>query len=267
MHTRALGKLLVDANKLLTAGQRRTVIAMGFGPMLNFQIVDTPLRLGHWLLSNLDIDSMQLKLPNGLALNVDEEAVEAVFWLPRGPKVMTDRAKHQKSVILNSWRESYEKVDYTITPAEVATKLEKYPDEGECFIRNYALLVVSTVVRTMQNGYVYQHVIPNLEDTLEIGNLNWCQYVIYSLIATQPAWKAKKTQRFTGPLVFLTVLYVDRVRAGVCTVPRTLPTFGGWDSDLLKQREESELTSGGFGRGSILEPMQPKKKVTSLLGL
>nr|GMC78940.1 uncharacterized protein LOC109189836 [Ipomoea batatas] len=173
---------------------------------------------------------------------------------------MTDRAKHQKSVILNSWRESYEKVDYTITPAEVATKLEKYPDEGECFIRNYALLVVSTVVRTMQNGYVYQHVIPNLEDTLEIGNLNWCQYVIYSLIATQPAWKAKKTQRFTGPLVFLTVLYVDRVRAGVCTVPRTLPTFGGWDSDLLKQREESELTSGGFGRGSILEPMQPKKK-------
>nr|GMC78943.1 uncharacterized protein LOC109189836 [Ipomoea batatas] len=173
---------------------------------------------------------------------------------------MTDRAKHQKSVILNSWRESYEKVDYTITPAEVATKLEKYPDGGECFIRNYALLVVSTVVRTMQNGYVYQHVIPNLEDTLEIGNLNWCQYVIYSLIATQPAWKAKKTQRFTGPLVFLTVLYVDRVRAGVCTVPRTLPTFVGWDSDLLKQREESELTSGGFGRGSILEPTQPKKK-------
>nr|GLL21437.1 uncharacterized protein LOC109179738 isoform X2 [Ipomoea trifida] len=198
MHTRALGKLLVDANKLLTAGQRRTVIAMGFGPMLNFQIADTPLRLGHWLLSNLDIDSMHLKLPNGLALNVDEEAVEAVFGLPRGPKVMTDRAKHQKSVILNSWRESYEKVDYTITPAEVPTKLEKYPDGGECFIRNYALLVVSTVVRTMQNGYVYQHVIPNLEDTLEIGNLNWCQYVIYSLIATQPAWKAKKTPRPKG---------------------------------------------------------------------
>nr|GMC64727.1 uncharacterized protein LOC109189836 [Ipomoea batatas] len=260
MHTRALGKLLVDANKLLTTGQRRTVIDMGFGTMLNFQIADTPLRLGHWLLSNLDIDSMQLKLPNGLALNVDEEAAEAVFGLPRGPKVMTDRAKHQKSVILNSWRESYEKVDYTITPVEVDAKLEKYPDGGEYFIRNYALLVVSTVVRTMQNGYVYQHVIPNLKDTLEIGNLNWCQYVIYCLIATQPAWKAKKTQRFTGPLVFLTVLYVDRVRAGVCTVPRTLPAFVGWDVDLLKQREESELTSGGFGRGSILEPMQPKKK-------
>ncbi|XP_031106756.1 uncharacterized protein LOC116011343 [Ipomoea triloba] len=260
MHTRALGKLLVDANKQLTAGQRRTVIAMGFGPMLNFQIADTPLRLGNWLLSNLDIDSMQLKFPNGLTLKVDEEAVEAVFGLPRGPKVITDRAKHQKSIILNIWRESYEKTDYTITPVEVAIKLEKYLDGGECFIRNYALLVVSTIVRTMQNGYVYQHVIPNLEDTLEIANLNWCQYVIHSLVATQPAWKARKTQRFTGPLVFLTVLYVDRVQAGACTVPRTLPAFVGWDSELLKQREELEVTSGGFGRGTIVEPLQPKKK-------
>nr|GMC95766.1 uncharacterized protein LOC109155623 isoform X1 [Ipomoea batatas] len=197
MHTRALGKLLMDANKLLTAGQRRTVIAMGFGPMLNFHIADTPLHLGNWLLSNLDIDSMQLKLPNGLTLKVDEEAVEAVFGLPRGPKVITDRAKHQKSIILNSWRESYEKTDYTITPAEVAIKLEKYPDGGECFIRNYALLVV---------------------------------------------------------------LYVDRVRAGACTVPRTLPAFVGWDSELLKQREELEVTSGGFGRGAIVEPLRPKKK-------
>nr|GMD88197.1 uncharacterized protein LOC109179738 isoform X1 [Ipomoea batatas] len=233
---------------------------MGFGAMLNFQITDTPLRLGYWLLSNLDLQSMSLKMPNGQAIEVDEEAVEAVLGLPRGPKVITDRAKHEKSVILNSWRESFEKADYSITPSEVALKLQKYPDGGECFIRNYAILVVSTVVRVMQNGYVYQHVLPNLDDTLEITNLNWCRYVIHSLISTQPAWKARETQRFTGPLVFLTILYVDRVRAGVCTVPRTLPSFVGWESELLKQREQMEITSGGFGRGPILELMRPIKK-------
>jgi len=211
MHTRALGKLLVDANQLLTAGQQRTVIAMGFGAMLTFQITDTPLRLGYWLLSNLDLQSMSLKLPNGLAIEVDEEAVEVVLGLPRGTKVITDRAKHEKSVILNSWRESFEKVDYSITPTDVAQKLQKYPDGGECFIRNYAILVVSTVVRCMQNGYVYQHVLPNLDDTLEIANLNWCRYVIHSLISTLTAWKAGETQRFTGPLVFLTVFTRDAI--------------------------------------------------------
>ncbi|XP_031097560.1 uncharacterized protein LOC116001763 [Ipomoea triloba] len=233
---------------------------MGFGAMLTFQITDTPLRLGYWLLSNLDLQSMLLKLPNGLAIEVDEEAVEVVLGLPRGTKVITDRAKHEKSVILNSWRESFEKVDYSITPTDVAQKLQKYPDGGECFIRNYAILVVSTVVRCMQNGYVYQHVLPNLDDTLEIANLNWCRYVIHSLISTLTAWKAGETQRFTGPLVFLTVLYVDRVRVGVCTVPRTLPSFVGWDSELLKQREETEITTGRFGRGPIVELMRPEKK-------
>nr|GMC82751.1 uncharacterized protein LOC109189836 [Ipomoea batatas] len=68
---------------------------------------DTPLRLGNWLLSNLDIHSMTLKLSNGAAIDVDEEAV---LGLPREPKVITDRARHEKSVILNIWRASFEKV-------------------------------------------------------------------------------------------------------------------------------------------------------------
>nr|GLL41939.1 uncharacterized protein LOC109179738 isoform X2 [Ipomoea trifida] len=235
MHTRAMGKVLVDANQLLTVGQRRTVIAMGFGAMLNFQITDTPLRLGYWLLSNLDLQSMSLKMPNGQAIEVDEEAVEAVLGLPRGPKVITDRAKHEKSVILNSWRESFEKADYSITLSEVALKLQKYPDGGECFIRNYAILVVSTVVRVMQNGYVYQHVLPNLDDTLEITNLNWCRYVIHSLISTQPAWKAGETQRFTGPLVFLTDI---RIR-----VTDKARTVAAGIKELVQLLREAEMTT------------------------
>lgn len=66
---------------------------------------------------------MTLKLSNGVAIKMDEEVLEAVLGLPRGPKVITDRAKHEKSVILISWHESFEKVDYTITLAEVDLKL------------------------------------------------------------------------------------------------------------------------------------------------
>nr|GMC77854.1 uncharacterized protein LOC109179738 isoform X2 [Ipomoea batatas] len=197
--------------------------------VFNFQIADTPLRLRKWLLLNLDMYSMTLKMPNGVAIVVDDEDVEAVFVLPRGPKVIIDRAKHEKSVILNSWRESFEKVDYAITPAE--------------------------------NRYVHQHVIPNLEDTLEVANLNWCPYVIHSLIVTQAAWMSRKTQKFIGPLLFLTVLYVDRVRSGGCTPSRMLPSFVGCDSTMLKEREEWEITSGGFGRGEVLELVRPMKKV------
>nr|GMD33105.1 phospholipase-like protein [Ipomoea batatas]GME09504.1 phospholipase-like protein [Ipomoea batatas] len=74
-----------SANKLLTPAQRRMVIGMGFGAMLNFQIIGTPLRLGNWLLSNMDLHSMTLRLLNGVAIEVDEEVVEAVLIIVNAP--------------------------------------------------------------------------------------------------------------------------------------------------------------------------------------
>nr|GMD31270.1 uncharacterized protein LOC109174777 [Ipomoea batatas] len=55
------------------------------------------------------------------------------------------------------------------------------------------------------------------------------------------------------------VLYVDHVWASGCIVPRTMPSFVGWDSNMLKEREEWEITSGGFGWGEIFSPIRPKK--------
>nr|GMD86959.1 uncharacterized protein LOC109149216 [Ipomoea batatas] len=53
---------------------------------------------------------------------------------------------------------------------------------------------------------------------------------------------------------------LDHVQVGGCTVPRSLPCIVGWDTTLLKEREEWEITSGGFSCGAALEILHLKKK-------
>nr|GLL21536.1 uncharacterized protein LOC109177054 [Ipomoea trifida] len=88
MQTSAMGKVLVDANKLLTAPQRRAVIGMGH-----------PLLLGYWLLSNLDLHSMSLRLPNEVATPMDEDANDVANPMDEDA---VEAVLDEKSVILNS---------------------------------------------------------------------------------------------------------------------------------------------------------------------
>nr|GMC69403.1 hypothetical protein Iba_chr03aCG6250 [Ipomoea batatas] len=89
MQTSAMGKVLVDANKLLTAPQRRAVIGMGH-----------PLLLGYWLLSNLDLHSMSLRLPNEVATPMDEDANDVATPMDEDA---VEAVLDEKSAILNSF--------------------------------------------------------------------------------------------------------------------------------------------------------------------
>ncbi|XP_019191053.1 PREDICTED: uncharacterized protein LOC109185567 [Ipomoea nil] len=52
------------------------------------------------------------------------------------------------------------------------------------------------------------------------------------------------------------ISYVDRIVHGAHAVPRSIPALRGWLSPLLRQREFSEIWSGGFGLGVIEPPTQ-----------
>nr|GMD89708.1 uncharacterized protein LOC109191529 [Ipomoea batatas] len=101
----------------------------------------------------------------------------------------------------------------------------------------------------MVNGYVNQNYIGHLHDVDNIPNLNWCQLVINSLVASKISWQRSADKIFGGPIVFLTVFYADRVVLYRRTVPRSYPAFRSWTFKLLSMRQQAEIKSGGFGFG------------------
>ncbi|KAK1359722.1 hypothetical protein POM88_044196 [Heracleum sosnowskyi] len=59
---------------------------------------------------------------------------------------------------------------------------------------------------------------------------------------------------YTRPMIFLLILYVDRVCCqGKQLVPRRYPAFRGWTKEKIKERELLEAEEEAFGSGNILK--------------
>ncbi|XP_019179565.1 PREDICTED: uncharacterized protein LOC109174777 [Ipomoea nil] len=95
-----------------------------------------------------------------------------------------------------------------------------------------------------------------LEEVDKIRDLDWCGYLLKRLVKTHHDWAEDKMQRFTGPLLFLLLFYIDRVALGPRVIPRSVPALIGWTGKLLKERESAEIRAGGFGIGCVLEPLR-----------
>nr|GMC67043.1 uncharacterized protein LOC109155623 isoform X2 [Ipomoea batatas] len=84
-------KSLVRALTTFNARQRENVIEIGFGGVLDLQVIDTSRRLGHWLVSHFHPDDMSLHLPSGSKISIKRDVVAVVFGLPCGTVTITER--------------------------------------------------------------------------------------------------------------------------------------------------------------------------------
>ncbi|KAK9668736.1 hypothetical protein RND81_13G082400 [Saponaria officinalis] len=90
----------------------------------------------------------------------------------------------------------------------------------------------------------------------EIPQYNWCEFVLKSLRTYQKSWvNANKKGYVTGPLLFLMLVYVDRVVHETRYVDRDYFTLVGWTTSHLNAREKAEKSYGTFGIGSIEDIM------------
>nr|GMC71753.1 uncharacterized protein LOC109193148 isoform X1 [Ipomoea batatas] len=139
-------------------------------------------------------------------------------------------------------------------------------DGGLWFRMHFCMLVLSTFVACMRNGYANQMYFHHFDDVKRIQDLNWCKLLVDSLVETQAAWKSGSHKCFVGPAEFVAFLYVDRVLHFARPVSRVVPACRGWSLELLQQRELSEIRLGGFGHSVIELPLFDGRNVDSGAG-
>nr|GMD63636.1 uncharacterized protein LOC109154771 [Ipomoea batatas] len=213
---------------------------MGFDHLREQQISRVPKKLAWWLLNNFDARSCSLRVQDGKELHITEEDV---------------------SLTLEEWKKQLGRTDLSITPTKLCKAMVGCRDGGEWFKRHLAILIATMFVESNLSGYVNTNLIKNFEDVTKIGDLNWCEYIRRTLVSSKVAWTKKTAQKFIGPIIFLTIFYVDRVVLYNRPIPRQMPALKGWTTQLLNQREKNEISSGGFGYGYIDEPQQPLKAI------
>ncbi|KAH6786408.1 hypothetical protein C2S52_005960 [Perilla frutescens var. hirtella] len=75
------------------------------------------------------------------------------------------------------------------------------------------------------------------------------------LVEHKIMWEKNEKKNFSGPMLFLIAFYVDRVVLYSKTVVREFPTMKNWTHLLMKNRENAEIKSDGFGGGYPREPI------------
>ncbi|XP_031112529.1 uncharacterized protein LOC116016420 [Ipomoea triloba] len=242
---------LVDALEDLTSRQRKDIIALGFSSLLDLKFSKLPTRLGRWLLANFDPTNMCINLGEGEVLPITEEDVTLIMGFPRGRDVIYRRDRYAKSKLLAAWLSKFGKTHYDVKLSEVSDFIRNDLDCGEWFQRHFMMLMISTLISCMGNEYCNQAVFHHLDDVEAIPNLNWSRFLLEELVSTHAVWRAGSNPRFTGLIIFLILLYFDRVWATVRVLTRSIPTFRGLTWQMLSDRQSTEIRSGGFGTGVI----------------
>ncbi|CAH9086994.1 unnamed protein product [Cuscuta europaea] len=187
-----------------TEQQKNEVEKFGFGSLLSLNIPEMPSKLAYWVVRSFDPKNCKLTGCDDI-LQVKGEDVQLVLGFPRGSKSIVKKNMLAKCAVLHEWRALFPKNENQITPTEVCKAMLECTQGGIWFIRHFLLLLISVVIDSYQNGYVNHQILNNLETIEGIKELNWCEYVMSTLIENRKAWENKKFRIFIGLILILMV--------------------------------------------------------------
>ncbi|GER33538.1 E3 ubiquitin-protein ligase [Striga asiatica] len=251
--TRSSPAIFVKAISGLSDAQRHAVRDMGLEHLLDLTITATPLKMGLWLVNNFNHLDRKLRLYDGEKVHIKEEDVHAALGLPRGEIEIRNKKKRATSDLLDEWVSLFNvRIPSNITASKVLDKMRECEDGGDWFKRHFLVLMVTCLFESSSNGMANFRLVHMLDDLTKVCKMNWCSYMIRCLVDTKRSWDASgKQKKYTGPLLFMTLFYVDNVVLSMRSISRSFPLFVSWTNETLKAREQDEIEAGGFGRGFV----------------
>ncbi|KAK9698630.1 hypothetical protein RND81_08G119200 [Saponaria officinalis] len=215
----------------------KAIEEIGFGGVFWLRVNQIPMQLGYWLLSNYEPAKNCLILPGGKELHLRAADVHATLGFPMGS-------------------DQFQPTSGLVSTKTLVHHLVNQEDGGDLFKINWVVLVVSLLIQNTQKPNANFHVLKSLMSVDEIPQYNLCEFVLTSFRTCQKSWvNTNKKGYVTGPLLFLMLVYVDRIVHETRYVDRDYFTLVGWTTSHLNAREIAEKSYATFGIGSIEDIM------------
>ncbi|KAH6758737.1 hypothetical protein C2S51_018972 [Perilla frutescens var. frutescens] len=208
----------------LTIAQKQSVRELRFGSILSLQIKDVPPKLSYWVLSHFDPKRSEIILGIDRRVHVAEDDVRLMFGFPRGQRKIEKPSLIETSDVIKEWRSQFERPPNRIRAIDVCIKMLEDRKGGVWFKKHFL-------------------------DVDRASEFNWCAHVLKCLIEHTVAWKENTNKYFTGPTLFITLVYVDQVVLGYRRVARSIPAILEWKDMMILRRQNMEIVEGGFGQG------------------
>ncbi|KAH6805128.1 hypothetical protein C2S51_029959 [Perilla frutescens var. frutescens] len=208
LNSRAIPGELALAIKSMTNEQKSAIVEMGFAQLLHLNIDKVPARLVYWVLDKFDASSSEIVIDVRRIITVDVDDVQSVLGFSNGGEKIKTRRRSDICNMKETWYDQFtERGRGRIMTKHVRVAMMNDKDGGDKFKMNFLVLLTSCMIENSVNGYVSPLLLNYMDKLDSIHEMDWCDYVVRSLITHKVIWEKNMSNDFGGPIVFLTVIY------------------------------------------------------------
>nr|GEX83126.1 ulp1 protease family, C-terminal catalytic domain-containing protein [Tanacetum cinerariifolium] len=188
-------------------------------------------------------------MEDGSMIKITRELIYDMLGIPMDDiKVKSLKEKNLLDPFTAKWRGMVSKIvnhENKIPILQLETFVCTLSEVDWLFDIRFLSLLFSIFGQGNKNGTINERLIQYLDETYKIYQMDWYSYVLESLVKECTRFSA--SDKFSGPLLLLALIYVNSTLSKKVKVEKTVPTFKVWSSNLLLKRKQEELDLKGFG--------------------
>ncbi|GJT67909.1 hypothetical protein Tco_1019389 [Tanacetum coccineum] len=196
-----------------------------------------------------DPKAMEIKLKKG-SLMVNKEVISEMLGLRNeGENILMNEVSDNEEMI-KEWKAQFDVPKKDITPSIIKSEIRRSNVVDFNFKLNIIMLFANIFGCCKKTGSCELEILNHINRDTNMCNINWCQYVWDSLPNCKDGWRKELLNNFfCGHVTLLTMIYMDGVQCKSLQMVRKRPPTAAWSAEVLKERENEEIASGGFGLG------------------
>ncbi|KAJ9560945.1 LOW QUALITY PROTEIN: hypothetical protein OSB04_006105 [Centaurea solstitialis] len=239
IRTRTSPKTLWLCISKLTLPQAEVVEEMGLGSLLDMTVDGIPEKLGYFVVEHLNTETMELQF-GGNSLKITPDTVSDILGLPNvGIDLSAQTTDVENKIVFKSWRKKYEGIK--IRPTNLAEDIKNSGLADDDFKINFMMLFASIMGECSPQGCCLMTILQKFSSIEMIKSVNWAKYIFDCLGRSKASWRPNKPDSYyTGPLTFLTLLYVTRTVPLDVTVDQNAPPLCAWTMKMLRARQDAK---------------------------
>ncbi|GKB98135.1 hypothetical protein Tco_0984272 [Tanacetum coccineum] len=182
-------------------------------------------------------------MEDGSMIKITRELIHDMLGIPMGDiKVKSLKENNLLDPVTAKWRGMVPEIvnhEKKINISQLETFLCTLSEVDWLFDIGVLSLFFSIFGQGNKDGTINERLIPYLDETDKIHQMDWCSNVLESFVKECTGFSA--SDKFSGPLLLRALIRVNSTVSKKVMVEKTVPTFKAWSSNLLLKRQQEKL--------------------------
>ncbi|PWA93893.1 hypothetical protein CTI12_AA065470 [Artemisia annua] len=203
-------KPFYKATHKLSPERKQRVREMGFGSLLDFPFDKIPTKLPYFILKILNVDKMEVKLPNGGVLKITPRKIREVLGIPMGPiPFYVEKKTLTKDSVYCKFMAQLPKNIRKRTTIALSETIQKSERVDFIFELSYLTLFANCFGSCNNTAMLKDDVLENVKSSKDIPNIDWCTLIWDYIKGSKEKWDDRMLENwYYGPHVTFTLIYL-----------------------------------------------------------